>query len=272
MKPIILFAVYLFLALPQAGYTQSIRIHTHQGVTEVNLADVDSITFVTPRLEDSTLSIGLALRMAFQGTLADSSGNGNNGSCPNPAYVADRFGAPNSAYKFNGVNNYITVPSSPSLNPADAITVAFWIRVDVVAWNVSHLVSKTVNDAESEREYLVELKANFDYPYFKFWGAIPGGGVRELHGGPALMHQWHHFVGVIDRKTTHSMKIYIDGMQVEFLDDPTNGFVPNSHPLYLGAGEGSWESTSIPDCMMDDLRIYTRALTPAEVQALYYLH
>lgn len=271
MKPVALSAVCLLLLSAQLSNAQSIRIHTHQGITELNLADIDSITFVTPA-DESSLTVGLALRMPFQGTLDDSSGNGNNGSCPNPLYIADRFGAPNGAYKFNGVNNYITVPNSPSLNPTDALTIAFWIRIDTVAWNVSHLVSKTDNDVESQREYLVELKANFDYPYFKLWGAIPGGGVRELDGGAALVHQWHHFAGVIDRGTTHTMKLYIDGVQVKTLDDAAGGFVANSHPLYIGAGEGSWESTSIPNCMMDDLRIYTRALSAAEVLTLYNKH
>ena len=271
MRPVVLCAMSLLVVVSQPGYAQSIRIHTHQGITELNVADIDSITFVTSA-DDSGLAAGLALRMPFQGTLDDSSGNGNNGSCPNPSYAVDRFGAPSSAYKFNGVNNYITVPNSPSLNPADALTIAFWIKIDTVAWNVSQLVSKTDNDVGSQREYLVELKANFDYPYFKLWGAIPGGGVKELYGGAALIHQWHHVAGVIDRKTTHSMKLYIDGAQVETLDDPAGGFVANSHPLYIGAGEGSWESTSVPDCMMDDLRIYTRALSAAEVLTLYNKH
>ncbi|HTK80696.1 MAG TPA: LamG-like jellyroll fold domain-containing protein, partial [Bacteroidota bacterium] len=128
---------------------------------------------------------------------------------------------------------------------------------------------KTDNDAPSQREYLVELKANFQYPYYKLWGAIPGGGVAELDGGNAFVQQWHHFVGVIDRKTTHRMKLYIDGVATDSLVDNTVGFVPNTHPLYLGAGEGSWESISVPKCTMDDLRMYSRALSAGEIAALY---
>ena len=215
---------------------------------------------------------GLMLYMPFDGSLIDSSGNSNHGGSPKPEYVADRLGSAGRAYKFNGVDNFITIPNSASLNPTNAITIAFWFRVDSVAWNVSQLVSKTDSDFENLREYVVELKANYDYPYFKLWAAATGDGSDELDAGAALLYEWHHFVGIVDRKVGHAMSIYLDGALSDSLNDTSTGFVVNSHPLYLGAGEGGWETESVPNCAMDDLRIYSRALSPAEVLALYNQH
>jgi hypothetical protein len=186
----------------------------------------------------------------------------------NGEYTTDHLGAPNKAYKFNGVDNFITIPNSASLNPTDAVTIAFWFKVDTTLWDVSQLVSKTVDDVEDQREYAVELKANFQYPYFKFWVAPKTPGVWVL-GGNSLVKQWHLFVGVVDRKISHSAKLYIDGALVGSFPDNFTGLVPNAHPLYIGAGEGTWEMTSVPSCSMDDLRIYNRALVGVEIFGLY---
>jgi hypothetical protein len=217
----------------------------------------------------NSLNSGLMLHMPFDGTLADYSGHDNNGISSHAAYTADRFGTPGKAYKFNGIDNFITIGNSPSLTPDRAVSIAFWFRIDSVAWNVSQIISKTVGDVENTREYAVELKANDDYPYFKLWAAATDGGTDELDAGHSLRHQWHHFVGVVDRTGGQSMNMYIDGALVGELPDDSHGFVVNSHPLYIGAGEGVWESTSVPDLTLDDLRIYSRALSPAEVRSLY---
>ena len=52
----------------------------------------------------------------FNGSANDVSGNGHNGHLNNVVPAVGISGLPNSAYYFNGVNSYITVPYSPSLN------------------------------------------------------------------------------------------------------------------------------------------------------------
>ncbi len=58
----------------------------------------------------SFLTNGLVLYYPFDGNANDASGNGNNGTVEGATLTTDRFGNPNSAYYFNGVNNDILVP------------------------------------------------------------------------------------------------------------------------------------------------------------------
>jgi hypothetical protein len=82
--------------------------------------------------------------------------------------------------------------------------------------------------------------------------------------------QWYHVVGTMDMLSarTRTMRLYINGALVseiqtpEAVEYPTEGMWTT-----LGAVEnGGWQNL---DGEIDDVRIYDRALTPEEVQALY---
>ena len=72
------------------------------------------------------LSTGLIARYPFDGNASDISGNGNHGTVYGVITVADRFGQENQAYFFDGVDDYIDLGNSTSLNPANLITVSAW--------------------------------------------------------------------------------------------------------------------------------------------------
>ncbi|HTB99868.1 MAG TPA: hypothetical protein VK705_04240, partial [Ferruginibacter sp.] len=70
------------------------------------------------------LTNGLIAYYNFNGgSLADSSGYGNNIIFSSATPTADRFGNPNSAYLFDGASSYMRVSDSASLTPDSAITM-----------------------------------------------------------------------------------------------------------------------------------------------------
>lgn len=220
---------------------------------------------------------GLVLYMPFTGTTTDSSGHQNHGRSSNASYTTDKWGNPSSAYLFNGSDNFITVANSSSLKPTRQLTIAFWIRVDRITNNISQLVSKTegapADPLSTTREYQIELKDNFDYPLFKLFSAGDGLYQHEVNTygyGGFLMGQWHYFVGVIDR-VNHRMRIYVDNILCGDVADSYSSFNTNNHPLLIGSGEETWEQFSPFAGAMDELRIYTRALSTSEIDSLYHL-
>jgi hypothetical protein len=56
---------------------------------------------------------GLVAYYPFNGNANDESGNGHNGTINSATLTSDRFGNPNSAYSFDGVNDYIDIGSFP---------------------------------------------------------------------------------------------------------------------------------------------------------------
>jgi hypothetical protein len=69
----------------------------------------------------SNLQTGLVGYWPFCGNTNDASGNGNNGTISGANLTSDRFGNTNSAYSFNGSNNYISL-SQPFFNGSNSVT------------------------------------------------------------------------------------------------------------------------------------------------------
>ena len=66
----------------------------------------------------------------FSGNANDLSGNGNNGIVNGASLTTDRFGNSNSAYNFDGVNDFIDVSYSSSLGIQQFFTSSMWIYMD----------------------------------------------------------------------------------------------------------------------------------------------
>ena len=88
-----------------------------------------AVTMVTMMAFSAAPTKGLVAYYPFDGDAKDKSGNHNDGVMHGTRPTADRKGRLNSAMLF-GEGNYITVPSSKSLNsPTEQITIAAWVRV-----------------------------------------------------------------------------------------------------------------------------------------------
>ncbi|HEX2684498.1 MAG TPA: hypothetical protein VHL77_11220, partial [Ferruginibacter sp.] len=74
------------------------------------------------------LNLGLKAYYPFSGNANDISGNNNNPVFNNATLTADRLGNPNSAYHFNGTNTYMRIPNSASINMANTMSIALWVK------------------------------------------------------------------------------------------------------------------------------------------------
>jgi hypothetical protein len=71
----------------------------------------------------------LLLYYPFNGNANDASGNNYHGTVYNATPADDRFGNPNSAYFFNGINSYIEFPNIAALKPPLPMSFSFWIQI-----------------------------------------------------------------------------------------------------------------------------------------------
>ncbi len=74
------------------------------------------------------LSVGQTLLadFPFNGNANDESTNANNGTVFGATLTEDRFGNPNSAYLFDGVDDYIDFGNDPSLDLKDGLSLSLW--------------------------------------------------------------------------------------------------------------------------------------------------
>ena len=181
---------------------------------------------------------------------ADSSGNANHGALVNgPTWTA---GQTTGALSFDGVDDYVSVSNSGSLNPATQITLSAWVKPTNIAAS-SEIISK-------------ENNANNNQYYLRLQG---GGKIRFTVAGTALNgittlspNNWYLVTGTYDGS---SMKVYVNG-GLDATATATLSMTDNGLGVRLGARQ--YTTPLVFHGLIDEARIYNRALSQAEIQAL----
>ena len=91
---------------------------------------------------------GLVAYYPFNGNANDESGCGNDGTVYDAGLAADRFGNPQSAYYFDGMEDYIRIENDETLNP-DSISVAAWFQYSEVRLSMSVGVGSEIHSVPS---------------------------------------------------------------------------------------------------------------------------
>ena len=199
----------------------------------------------------------------------DSSPYGNHGSCPGgiPALTTDRSGNPNSAYDFNGVDDYVDLGNLDVIG--DALTISLWFKADDFNPNDVRLISKSSTTARESHYWMLSTRDPGDGIKLRFGlktGEDPSIGTTTLIADPGSELEigvWTHAAVTYDGAT---MKIYKDAVLVG--STPKTGTVSTNPtiPAWIGRnpdGYGPWNG------IIDDARIYNGALSDSEVLALY---
>jgi hypothetical protein len=196
----------------------------------------------------------LAAEWLFSGNAKDTSGKGNNGVVNGAVLTNDRFGKRNSAYFFQN-GSTVNFGDKPSFKMNDQITVSAWIkRVDS---EYGRIMGK--NDNVNSAGWVL------DYGYTgKFLFLVsPGGYLFSVQAYP--WNQYYHVAGTYN-KTLGIMKLYVDGAVVNSMQFQ-NGEI--NFPINLTVGSFMSSGDRYFNGFIDDVRIYDRALSDAEIRALY---
>lgn len=200
----------------------------------------------------------------FNGDAEDASDNKNNGIVQGATLIPDRFGNPDSAYHFDGVDDLIEVPFDPSLNLSLQGSISLWHLFEPQAAEIYYtLVEKSDPDRGGHARYgmwVIGDRAEFCVD------SVSVGFQQCLDAEVALQPgSWHHIVGVTDGS---SLTIYIDGQTAGSLNYPRDGISASSFELFMGADLYNDRVVCLKGGL-DDVRIYRRALSADEVQQLF---
>lgn len=210
---------------------------------------------------------GLVAYYPFTGNANDSSGNGQHGTpVNNPLLVNDRFGNSASAYKFNGIDQRIDLPSSIKIT-AD-LSISFWVQTAVVD-----------NSSWPNARFIIDRDICFGA---RDWSVGLGqGGKIQFQTGTTNTDFiltstvdvndsiWHHIV-VIRDSAGQGKKIYIDGQLNTSAQFDNQQFLNNSEPIYFAACVCDPVGHKYFPGAIDDIRIYNRPLTEEEIQHLFF--
>lgn len=195
----------------------------------------------------------------------DLSGQGNHGELkPSPPGNAPQFVESKNAqfYKalsFDGIDDYVEVADDASLDITDAITIEAWVKRGV---------GEIVADIVVKEVTLYHL------------GIVPIGGTARVQG--AIMgtlrskstdvipeNEWTHIVMKYIATDTQ-IRLYMNGVEVNYaVVNATNGALIGTSALPLIIGKIKYEGYF--EGLIDEVRIYNRALGPEEIKKHYQL-
>ncbi|MHC4630127.1 MAG: LamG-like jellyroll fold domain-containing protein, partial [Planctomycetota bacterium] len=195
----------------------------------------------------------LVAHYEFEGTASDSSGNGLHGTAMgDPAFVAGKIG---QAISLDGFNNFVEITGYKGILGPNAVTVTAWINTTAI-----------------ETGAIVGWGANADGQRFGF--RVNDSRIRMEHAGGNVQGDtsvndggWHHVAVTVQASATISYPdviLYIDGIDdTRASTDPDAFNLTADQDVRIGSRPSNNDRFFMG--LIDDVRIYDRALTPEEI-------
>ena len=211
------------------------------------------------------LTTGLLAWYAFNGNANDGSGNNNNGTVyGSMTYGTNRLGSANQAAVFDGVDDNVEVADNNALDLTNDLTFSVWL-LTTGSTALQTIIGKHQPGQNNVGSYVYGLWLNNSVNKLDFQ-ATPFFDGQINSSASINPGQWIH-VAFTYNKSTGVWKHYINGT-IDRTGTRTFGIANTSINLLIGAmGQTPGKSWFFRGSL-DDLRIYNRALTDTEVQAL----
>jgi hypothetical protein len=211
---------------------------------------------------------GLVLYLPFDegtGTIAyDYSGNGNNGTLVNFNFTATSgwtTGKVGGALIFDGVNDWVSVSDSDSLDLTSKGAISFWLYVPSWGSNYAPIIMKGIPSSgwcsNAYNPFHIFNHYTGNYIPFSMCSATA---INYLVISPRpSTGTWHFYVYTFDGSY---LKAYLDGVMVRSVTQ-TISMKVDTNPVRIGGGNVYFNGT------IDEVRLYNRALSDAEIKAIY---
>jgi len=243
------------ITIKKAGYEDY-----YTELTLANLLEYSSKPLIVV-LNKTTFNFfeGLVAYYPFNGNANDESGNNHNATVYGASLATDRFNKPNSAYEFDGLNDYINTFSTFDYNYR---TISFWANAYEINGTGYGKGIPLVQDSE-ENMYGIVVAAF-------------GEGALYLNAGGANTYdlcvknnvsenRWYHIVLV---RNNTQLLYYVNGELI--YTGPSSSLSSSANPYkYLLFGTGRTRTIQFFNGKVDDVAVYNRALSASEINALY---
>ncbi|MGK9476270.1 LamG-like jellyroll fold domain-containing protein [Melioribacter sp. OK-6-Me] len=218
----------------------------------------DSIKILVRNFNDYAKG-NLVVYLPFNNDASDISGNDNNGILNGASFVNDRHNNLESALYFDGIVDYVLIKNNPSLNFTNAITIAFWFKMDGYPNKEVYLVSHgswnsrfKISIAASKLRWTIKTDKNINP-------------IVDLDSETIIESEKLYFVVVTyDGKY---VELWLNGTLDAFAEWQGN-LMQSEYDFTIGQMLPDNSNYNFKG-IIDDLRIYDYALLPEDIIKMY---
>jgi hypothetical protein len=202
---------------------------------------------------------------------------GNHGTLNGDATFGD--GMVNQAFDFDGNGDFVRVNDTGTVDFdfTSSFTIDAWINLEAVPAEFAPIVSKWNDLGVNQRSYFLAVENISGVPYLRFdvseTGGFLGGGSSKVVSSTAIpLNTWTHVAAVFDA-STGTLRLYINGelaaLQTNVTSASVNTVFQSNEPLLIGAGDLGGNVRDFFKGLIDEVELFDRALTQAEIDAIF---
>lgn len=225
------------------------------------------------------LSANQVLYFNFNGNANDVSGNNNNGTVYGATLVTDKWGNPNGAYKFDGLNDYIEVVNNNAKLSFSNDSFSIYSLINVQGFyngtcRGNYIVSRGTSDVvpgsffsgyvDGHSSNHLNCQGTIDSTKENFYGSIASTGTINYPGVPTYI-QKNNWYCVVTIGSHDSIRTYVDGV-LEMAVERTGSAMSSSN-IFVGR-LNNFQFPYWVNGIIDEVRVYNRVINAQEISAL----
>src|ERR1035437_2449033 len=197
---------------------------------------------------------------------------GTNNDAWQGSATTSTLGMVGQAFSFDGTNDFVQIPDAPELNPTN-LTIEAWVLSSSLDSDGSgtsppgqqYIVFKQNSGGNTSGGYQLGKARTADGDVFSFVVSSDSGEMCSLCSTSLVTTSvWYHVAGVRDSNFT---QLYVNGQ----LESEANVDFPQDYgtnDLFFGSsGDPFWDSKFAG--LLDEVSLYSRALSADEISAIY---
>ena len=261
-----------------SGLIDDVRVYNRalSGDEIKRLYKIGATLKIGETISNDSLKKGLVGHWSFDGPTVisnanqtyaeDSSGQNNRGQLMNMSTSSARAqGKIGQGLSFDGTDDFVEVPDSTSLQISSNFAISFWFKTASISQTQKYLIAKNNNAGSNQWSVIYEYVDNA-IEFFADGTGFSGTDPRTNSQLTISDTSWHHVVYAYDGSTWRG---YVDGTQQFSVSRSFSLGALSGLNVFFGAANAAPDGEV--NGLIDDVRVYNRALTNDEIKRLYNL-